>query len=297
MAIYERAEQIQILKERYVKQSVGRDNLLKMITESELPEMVYNSNAIENSTLTLAETERILLEQEIMRSVSARETYEAINLGRVIKYLWTKPNYPLTIENLELLHQMLLGGINDRYAGHVRGTDEWVRIGNHIAPAPELVKPMLNSLLAKYQSNDQAYFLEQIAHFHLEFEFIHPFLDGNGRMGRVLINQLLAALGYPPIIIPNKNKRVDYYPNFVAYQKDRDTEKPVSVTKFTKILALYILESLHKRLAYLNGYEIITVVEYANRNDLSVNSALNSSKRQTLPAFRQSNVWKIGVPL
>ena len=88
--------------------------------------MVYNSNAIENSTLTLKETEKILLEQSLMRTVTLRETFEAINLARVIKYLWTRPNLELTVENFELLHQMLLGGINDDYAGRIRRSGEYV---------------------------------------------------------------------------------------------------------------------------------------------------------------------------
>ncbi len=100
------------MKLEYEQLRTTHNDLLKMIAESELPEMVYNSNAIENSTLTLKETEKILLAQALMRDVSLRETYEATNLARVIKYLWTCPNYELSVENFELLHQMLLGGLN-----------------------------------------------------------------------------------------------------------------------------------------------------------------------------------------
>ena len=84
------------------------------------------SNAIENSTLTLKETKKNLLAQALMREVSLRETYEATNLARVIKYLWTRPNYELTVENLELLHQMLLGGISESFnkrLAYLRGNE------------------------------------------------------------------------------------------------------------------------------------------------------------------------------
>jgi Fic family protein len=279
------------LKLEYEQLRASHNDLLKMIAESELPEMVYNSNAIENSTLTLKETEKILLAQALMRDVSLRETYEATNLARVIKYLWTRPNYELSVANLELLHQMLLGGINDDYAGRIRSSGEYVRVGWHIAPAPELVKPMLEDIIHQYNSNNDKYFLEKIAEFHLQFETIHPFCDGNGRMGRLIINLQLAALGYPPVIIQNKGKREEYYPIFDEW---RDKHKS---DKFSDYLYLALSESLHKRLAYLRGSEIIKLSDYIKQNALNASATTNAAKRQTIPAFRQEGIWRIGKPV
>jgi Fic family protein len=280
-------EKIQALKFEYEQLRSGHDDLLKMIAESELPEMVYNSNAIENSSLTLKETEKILLAQALMREVSLRETYEATNLARVIKYLWTRPNLELTVENLELLHQMLLGGINDDYAGHIRSAGQYVRVGWHIAPPPEQVRPMLEHLFNKYYSEDDKYFLDKIAAFHLQFETIHPFCDGNGRMGRLLINLQLAALGYPPVIIQNKSKREEYYPIFSEYRNRGKTDM------FGNYLYLALSESLHKRLAYLRGDEIIKLSDYIKANNLKAPVVTNAAKRQTIPAFRQEGIWRI----
>jgi len=281
-------EKIRALKLEYEQLRGTHNDLLKMITESELPEMVYNSNAIENSTLTLKETEKILLAQALMREVSLRETYEATNLARVIKYLWTRPNYDLTVENLELLHQMLLGGINDDYAGRIRQTGEYVRVGWHIAPPPEQIKPMLENLINQYNSDDDKYFLEKIAEFHLQFETIHPFCDGNGRMGRLIINLQFAALGYPPVIIQNKGKREEYYPIFDEWRDKRKSDK------FADYLYLALSESFNKRLAYLRGNEIMKLSEYAKSNNISAALITNAAKRQTVPAFRQEGVWRIG---
>jgi len=75
----------------------------------------------------------------------------------------------------------------------------------------------MHELVKKYHTDIDIYFLDKIAYFHAEFETIHPFCDGNGRIGRLLINQQLMKLGYPPIIIPNKNKKTDYYPLFNDY--------------------------------------------------------------------------------
>ena len=280
-------EKIHALKLAYEQLQSKHDALLKMIAESELPEMVYNSNAIENSTLTLRETEKILLAQALMRQVSLRETYEVTNLARVIKYLWERPNLALTVENFELLHQMLLGGINDGYAGRIRRAGEYVRVGWHIAPPPEQVMPMLKELISQYNSDDSKYFLDKIAEFHLQFETIHPFCDGNGRIGRLIINLQLAALGYPSVIIQNKGKREEYYPIFDEWRNRGKSRM------FSNYLYLVLSESLNKRLAYLRGDEIVKLSEYVKAGKFSAQVYTNAAKRQSIPAFRQEGIWRI----
>src|SRR5664280_1052731 len=113
------------LKREFESVRRGKEALLKLIDDAELPEKVYNSNAIENSTLTLKETERILLEQEVMRNISVRELFETKNLARVLEYLSTRPNIELSIENVLLLHRMLIGGIKDEIAGRLRKEGEY----------------------------------------------------------------------------------------------------------------------------------------------------------------------------
>lgn len=280
---------IKELKKEFEQLKDGKESLLKILQEAELPELVYNSNAIENSTLTLKETEKILLEQEVMRDISVRELFEAKNLARVTEYLEARPELELNTENILLLHRMLIGGIDDSIAGRYRGKGEYVRVGNFIAPPPEQVEQLIDQLLDEYKSSHDRYFLDNTAYFHSEFERIHPFNDGNGRIGRVLINQQLASLGYPPIIIRNKGKQNDYYPLFVAYQ-DKKEYKGMS-----GLLALSLQESLHKRLAYLKGQKIVKLTEYAKQKNQAANALLNAAKRQTIPAFRERNTWKIGT--
>jgi Fic family protein len=282
-------KQIASLREEYELARNGKEQLLRIISEAELPEQVYNSNAIENSTLTLKETERILLEQETMRSISIRELFEAKNLARVIEYLHNKPAFPLNTESILLLHQMLLGGINDDYAGRLRKEGEYVRVGRHIAPPPEHISRLLLELLATYNSSHDKYFLDNIAHFHTSFESIHPFCDGNGRIGRVLINIQLAALGYPPVIIRNKGKEKEYYPLFQIFEDDGVFDGMAT------LLSRALRESLHKRLAYLHGKSIIKLTDYSRDHRLRSNAQLNAAKRQAIPAFRERGVWMIGV--
>ena len=281
-------QRIQVLKAEYDSLKIGKESLLAMIDEAEIPESVYNSNAIENSTLTLKETERILLEMELSRDVSLREVFEAKNLARVIAYKRRKSQTrQLDRELILLLHQMLIGGIDDKIAGRFRQKGEFVRVGAHIAPAPEQVERMIESVLLEYSSDTTSYFLDKIAKFHLDFETSHPFVDGNGRIGRVLINFQLLTLGFPRLIIRDKEKTV-YYQAFKDYLEKHQTKM------MEKILGLALMESLHKRITYLKGGAIITLSAYIKKSKLSAPSLTNAAKRQTIPAFRERGVWKIG---
>ncbi len=279
---------IKELKRKYEQLRKGKDSLLKLIDEAELSESVFNSNAIENSTLTLKETERILLELEISRNVTVREVFEAKNLARVLEYIKNKAIEPeLSLELILLLHKMLMGNINDAIAGRFRKKSEYVRVGTHIAPAPEHVEGMLETILVDYSSDPAEYFIDKIARFHLGFETIHPFCDGNGRMGRVLINYQLGRFGFPNIIIRDKEKKA-YYQSFEEYKNYK------KIKMMAKIITLDLMESLHKRLAYLEGAKIVKLTDYAKSMKKSVNTLLNSARRQTIPAFREKGVWMIG---
>ena len=140
-------------------------------------------------------------------------------------------NIPLTKELLLLLHQMLIGGIYDSISGRFRRLGEYVRVGQHIAPAPEHVELMIDDLFLDYESNYDSYFLDKIAKFHLDFETIHPFCDGNGRMGRVIINLQLLAFGFPRIIIRNKEKLL-YYQAFREYKEKKTTKTMEKILAF-----------------------------------------------------------------
>ncbi|WP_423908884.1 Fic family protein [Candidatus Spongiihabitans sp.] len=278
---------IKSLHQQYASLKSGKESLLSLIDEAEVAENVYNSNAIENSTLTLSETEKILLEMELSRNVSVREVFEAKNLARVMVYKRNKvKTEPLTADFIKLLHNMLLGGIDDSIAGRFRQNDEYVRVGAHIAPPPEQVEPMINEILLADSNDLDSYFLDKVVRFHLDFETVHPFCDGNGRMGRVLMNFQLLALGFPRVIIRNKGKNA-YYQAFNDYNNAQRT-KPMG-----KIVALSLLESLHKRITYLQGERIVRLSDYIRQHKLSAPKLTNAAKRQTISAFREKEIWKI----
>ena len=282
-------DRIAELKKQYENLKIGKTALLEMVEDAEVSESVYNSNAIENSTLSLKDTEKILLDMEISRSLNLREVYEAKNLARVVGYVRQKAAATdLDRDVICLLHQMLIGGIDDKIAGRFRERGEFVRVGTHIAPAPERVAALVMDMLRDYASGQKNYFLDNIAEFHLRFENTHPFCDGNGRIGRVLINFQLQRLGFPPVILRYKDKQ-RYFSAIRSYDDAQRTQA------MEKQLALVLMESMHKRLAYLHGHTIVALSEFARKTKQPPQGLINMARRQTIEAFREKGIWKIGL--
>lgn len=280
---------IENLRTRFYNALPGKESLIKLIAETEVSEQVYNSNAIENSTLTLEETEKVLLQIDLDRYISEREIFEAKNLARVVSYIDTKATtQELSLEIILLLHKMLIANIKDDIAGRFRTGNEYVRVGNYIAPAPSEVIALLISMLSDYLGSGASSIVSKIAKLHLTFEHIHPFCDGNGRIGRALNNYLLIREGYVPINIKFIDRK-KYYEAF----REFDTERKTSIME--EIVGKALTNSYHKRLTYLENKKIITLREYAALKKTSYTNLINKAHRQTLEAFMEKGVWKIGV--
>lgn len=280
---------INSLRERYYKAAIGKEALIKMIAEAEVAEQVYNSNAIENSTLTLEETEKILLQIDLDRFISEREIFEAKNLARVVSYIDKRAKErELNLEVILSLHKMLISNIRDDVAGRFRKDNEFVRVGNYIAPAPKEVIEMLEKMLAEYNAASHENIIKRIARLHLAFEHIHPFVDGNGRIGRAINNYLLIREGFVPINI----KFIDRKKYYEAFREFDNEGKTVFMEE---IVGKALTNSYHKRLAYLEGAEIIMLAEYGKRNKISHSNLINKANRQTIETFLEKGVWKIGV--
>lgn len=278
------------LRERYYLSLPGRESFARLLNEAEVPEQVYNSNAIENSTLTLEETEKILQQVALDRYITEREIFEAKNLARVVTYISEKAvDKELDREMILLLHRMLILNIDEDIAGRFRKAGEYVRVGTHIASAPEKIEDMIVKMLYDYKARyDSTTIVQRLARLHLTFEHIHPFIDGNGRIGRVLINYLLLREGYVPVNIKFVDRQ-KYYTAFNEFNKDGKT------SVMEDILFKALTNSYYKRLAYLEEKEIITLGEYAKRMKLSHSNLLNKAKRQTVEAFLEKGIWKIGI--
>jgi len=143
-------------------------------------------------------------------------------------------------------------------------------------------------MLAGYNAVSHENIIKRIAKLHLTFEHIHPFVDGNGRIGRVINNYLLIREGFVPVNIKFIDRKM-YYEAF------KEFDKKGMAAIMEEIVGKALTNSYHKRLAYLEGKKIIALADYAKNNKLSHSNLINKATRQTIEAFLEKDVWKIGV--
>ena len=171
----------------------------------------YHSNAIEGSTLTYAETYAILYNDNSFKieGKEPREIYEAINhkkaLELVFKNLQNDDGFDERF--IKKLNETINRDIKDKEG--YRTVQVFIRGSEHIPPEPEKVPNLMNYFIYNYNHDEQDIFVK-IATYHIEFERIHPFEDGNGRTGRLLLNYELIKNNITPVII-TKNDRVKYF--------------------------------------------------------------------------------------
>ncbi len=279
-------DRLDVLVCRYRSMEAERTEALEQISLAELAESVQQSNAIENSTLTLDDTERILDGRLPSGNPDLREVYEARNLAAVTSDLMGSAE-PLSTQLILRWHGMLLTGIRDEAAGRFRRAGEWVQVGGHVGANPEFVSGLVSAALRQYRADVPSSYLDAVARFHCEFEIIHPFVDGNGRIGRVLINKQLHDLGLPPVIVRARNRRTDYYPLLSRYAVTDDH------TGMTRLLGLLLREAIHKRLALIESPRVVPLAVWARTVGIPGAAATNRAKRQTIPAFRLRGRWMI----
>ena len=123
---------------------------------------------------------------------------------------------------------------------------------------------------------------------YFTFEHIHPFVDGNGRIGRVINNYLLIREGFVPINIKFVDRQL-YYDAF----KEFDEQKRTAIME--SIVGKALTNSYQKRMVYLEGKEIVTLYEYGKKDKTSYSNLLNKANRQTIEAFLEKGFWKIGM--
>ncbi|PTY76410.1 cell filamentation protein Fic [Heyndrickxia sporothermodurans] len=185
---------------------------LSSLREKLLLEWTYNTNAIEGNTLTINET-KIVLEGITVGGKTMREHLEVINHRNAIFYVEeiVQNKEPFSEWQIKNLHRLLLKGIDDEYAGVYRDQQVFISGAKHRPPAPFLIKDQMEQLINWYeQEAKQMHPVTRGAMLHAIFVGIHPFIDGNGRTSRLLLNLELMKEGYPPVVIKVEN-RLKYY--------------------------------------------------------------------------------------
>lgn len=185
---------------------------LKSLRENVLVEWTYNTNAIEGNTLTISET-KVVLEGITIGGKSIREHLEVINHKDAILFLeeLVHKDEPLSERNIKDLHRLVLKNIDNENAGVYRHENVIISGAKHRPPEHFLVKEQMEGMVAKYNEKWQKLHpIDRAALLHGEFVKIHPFVDGNGRTARLLLNFELMKCGYPPAII-KAEMRPEYY--------------------------------------------------------------------------------------
>lgn len=184
----------------------NNDYLEDLITRS-----TYHSNAIEGSTLTYAETYAILYNDNSFKieGKEPREIYEAINHKKALEFVFKN------LQNNDEFDERFIKTLNETINKDIKDTEGYrtvqvfIRGSEYIPPQPSKIPNLMNYFIYNYNHDDQNIF-SKIAKYHIEFEKIHPFEDGNGRTGRLLLNYELIKNNMSPVIISKEN-RIQYF--------------------------------------------------------------------------------------
>ncbi len=211
------------------------------LNEEFVTEYTYNSNAIEGNTLTLRETDMVLRGLTIDQK-PLKDHLEVIGHRDAFDFVSTlvKENAPISESIIKQIHFLVLADKKDD-RGVYRRVPVRIMGAQHDPVQPYLIEPKMEQLLIAFRESNE-HIITKLARFHIEFEGIHPFIDGNGRTGRLLVNLELMKAGYPPIDIKFTD-RIKYYNAFDAYHTKRD------LSAMEKLFASYVN---HRLDMYLN---------------------------------------------
>lgn len=219
---------------------------LERLNEEFMIEFTYNSNAIEGNTLTLQET-AMVLEGITIDQKPLKDHLEAVGHKDALLYVQdiVSKKIPLTEFVIKNIHSLVLmnkpedKGVYRRVPVRIMGAlTEPVQ--------PYMIEPKITELLAENEKRKATMnIIERVARFHLEFESIHPFIDGNGRTGRLLMNFELMQNGYPPINVKFTDRK-RYYDAFDSYSRNQDA------TPMTILIAEYVTERLEQYLRVID---------------------------------------------
>ena len=219
---------------------------LERLNEEFLVEYTYNSNAIEGNTLTLRETDMVLRGITIDKK-PMKDHLEAIGHKDAFNYMvnLVKEKSPLNEDTIKQLHSLVLAdkpedrGVYRRVAVRIMGA-------KHATANPLSIQTKLQELLNEFNADKETNIIRKLALFHIKFEAIHPFIDGNGRTGRLLVNFELMKNGYPPIDIKYSDRKA-YYDAFDSYHENHD------LSAMENLFAEYVLERIEKYLKIIKN--------------------------------------------
>jgi len=208
-----------------------------------ITEFTYDSNAIEGSSLTVKETGNVLFENISPKNKPLKHVLEARNHKEAFDFTMSLKQKNLSQKLICKIQKKVvektLPEHLQKFEGNLRGVN--VRVGNHVAPPFYTVPRKLGALIKWYNQNHDKYNPVVVtAYFHSEFENIHPFVDGNGRTGRLLMNFMLKKQGYPPLTIFFKYRQ-EYYESLEKARKQKNLKPLLKIIKksYQDLLKIY----------------------------------------------------------
>ena len=195
-------------------------------------EYTYESNRIEGNTLTLQETELVVNEGVTIAGKSMREHLEAINHVEAIDYIkdFAKGGMEISERTIKEIHAIVLHGIDRENAGRYRGVPVMISGSTHVPPQPYLIQPQMEAFMTRFAE--------------MEEQGIHPFIDGNGRTSRLLMNLYLLRNGYTLVNLKGSNEdKISYYKALEASHTENNP------AEFQKVVIRAEIESLSRYLS------------------------------------------------
>jgi len=244
----------------------------------------YNSNAIEGNTLTLSETKLVVNEGITIGGKTLREHLEATNNAKGYDLIvrLAREKVPINHVTIQQIHEVVTLGIlesagryrtrNVRITGAVRSPTDWQHILRE-----------MDELIADIQNQDRPV-IEMTAYLHHRFVAIHPFIDGNGRVARLLGNLYLIRNGYPPVVLDQKNRQ-----HYYRALREADTG---DLAAFTTFIARAVNESLAHYLAIVGGTEtLLPLGELAKASPYSQEYLSLAARKGLLDATKIGDTW------
>jgi len=261
--------------------------IVKKLWEQMQIEFTYNSNAIEGNTLSLRETQLIIQEGITVGGKSLREHLEARNHPDAIDYVEKLAQKQTPIEQNDILkiHALLMRGIDDQNSGKYRTGQVRVAGANFMPPSAQKIPKMIEELLQTLSQNpDELKPIELAAFFHHRFVYIHPFLDGNGRTARLLMNIILTRNGYPFTVL----LRVDR-PKYLRALSEADNG---NLIPFANFIANCVERSLDiYLLAFGKEAEILTLAEASKLTPYTQEYLSLLARKGSIGAFKLRRNW------
>lgn len=262
---------------------------LKLIKEQINIEYIHNSTAIEGNTLSLNETKLILEEGITISGKSLREHLDVINQKEAISWIEDFIKNKTKIKEIDIieLHRLTLKGISNYWAGRYKTSQNRI-LGSKLKTTPPYkVHSEMNNLVHEVENNKKLNTIELSAYIHHELVRIHPFVDGNGRTARLLMNLILMRGGYPPIVIVNKERK--------RYFDVLEKAHFGNFKDFFNLIAKAVERSLN---LYLNALipttketELVPLIDLAKETKHSQEYLSLRARQGKLPATKINGVW------